>query len=101
MAEEDGEVAGFHGLSVEEDWVELHSLFVTLDRIGDGYGKEIWLHAVDEAVLSGDRMRILSDPGALWFYEKMGAKLEKQLEVAPGFFLGLYWYDLTLAKTKG
>lgn len=100
VAEEDGEVAGFHGLVLNDDWVELLRFFVTVDRIGRGYGRELWEDALRKAreVRGGrKRMRILSDPGAIVFYEKVGCTLERRVVVdeGSGFSLGLMWYDLT------
>lgn len=39
-------------------------------------------------------MLIMSDPGAMGFYEAMGAEFEKTVEVVPGFSLGVFWYQL-------
>ncbi len=33
----------------------------------------------------------MSDPGSTGFYEAMGANLEDEIKVAPGFTLGEYW----------
>jgi GNAT superfamily N-acetyltransferase len=94
VAEEGGEVAGFHGLVPEDGFVELLRMFVTPDRIGKGYGKEIWHHAVGMARKISRRVKIVSDPGAMWFYQAMGAELAETIEVSPGFSLGLFWYEI-------
>lgn len=99
VAEENGEVAGFHGLVLEDDWVELLRFFLTVDRIGAGYGQELWadvLRKAEEMRGDRDRMRIISDPGAVPFYEKVGCMLEKHIVVdeASGFALGMMWYEL-------
>ena len=95
VAEHDGEVIGFYGLVVEDDFVELLRMFLAIDRIGKGYGRTLWRHAVESARRHGERLRILADPGARGFYEAMGAELDREVEAYPGFVLGLYWYDLT------
>lgn len=94
VAEEDGVIVGFYSLVDEDEYVELLRMFLDTDQIGKGYGKQLWLHAVEAASHLGDRLRILSDPGARGFYEAMGAVLEKEWESDPGFVLGIYWYDL-------
>lgn len=43
---------------------------------------------------SHDRMLIMSDPDARGCYEAMGAALEAEVEVSPGFVLGKYWFEL-------
>ena len=95
VAEHDGEVIGFYGLVVEDDFVELLRMFLAIDRIGRGYGRTLWRHAVESARRHGERLRILADPGARGFYEAMGAELDREVEAYPGFVLGLYWYELT------
>lgn len=92
---------GFFGLTLKEDeqYVDLHYLFLDTSYIGQGYGKKLWQEALLRAGQYGfDRLRILSDPGALGFYEAMGAVLEKDVELRPGFALGLYWYDLAAVR---
>jgi len=37
----------------------------------------------------------MADPGAVGFYQAMGAILERHQEMAPGFSVGVYWYNLT------
>ncbi len=100
VLEEDGRVIGFYELRDRGDHVELLRMFLLPELIGDGYGKVLWDHAVGQARSSNDRMLIKSDPGAVGFYSAMGARLEKQQEVAPGFSLGIFWYDLTEATVN-
>ncbi len=69
-------------------------MFQRVDLIGHGYGRRMWEHCVTAASAQADRMLTMSDPGAIGFYEAMGAKLEKMQEVAPGFSLGVYWLEL-------
>ena len=92
---EDGEVLGFYELRDQGDYVELLRMFMLGDAIGRGYGRLLWDHAVDQARGMHSRMLIMSDPAAVGFYAAMGATFEKEVQVAPGFALAIYWYDLT------
>ena len=94
VLEEDDEVVAFYELRDRDDHVELVRMFMRPDLIGGGYGRTLWTHAVEQAASMSDRMLIMSDPGALGFYEAMGARFERHVEVAPGFLLGVYWYNL-------
>ncbi len=96
VGEENGEVAGFYGLVDDKEHIELLRMFLTVDRIGKGYGSQLWDHAVSAAARTTHRrMKIIADPGARGFYERKGAILDAEIEPAPGFLLGVYWYDLT------
>jgi GNAT superfamily N-acetyltransferase len=99
VAEEGGDVAGFFGLVLEDEWVELLRFFLTVDRIGAGYGRELWEQALataNELREHRSKIRIISDPGAIGFYERFGCALERRIVIddASGFALGLMWYDL-------
>lgn len=94
VLEEDGEVLGFFELRDRGDHAELLRMFLRTDLIGSGYGKRLWSEAVDVASKSHDRMLIMSDPDARGFYEAMGAALDAEVEVSPGFVLGKYWFEL-------
>jgi GNAT superfamily N-acetyltransferase len=94
VLEENGAVIGFYSLIPSEDHVELYQMFLDVDRIGTGLGRRLWEHAISEAARHGQRMLIKSDPMAVGFYRAMGAVQERAVEVAPGFELGIFWYDL-------
>lgn len=94
VLEEEADVLGFFELRDRGDHGELLRMFLRVDLIGSGYGRRLWSEAVKRASESHDRMLIMSDPGARGFYEAMGAVLESEIEVAPGFALGRYWFDL-------
>lgn len=94
VLEEDGEVAGFFELRDRGDHVELLRMFLRPELIGKGYGRRLWEEATAVAAESHERMLIMSDPKATSFYEAMGAILEEEHTVAPGFTLGKYWYEL-------
>ncbi|MFP3883788.1 MAG: GNAT family N-acetyltransferase [Actinomycetota bacterium] len=101
MLEEDGSVIGFYELRDRCDHVELLRMFLLTELIGQGYGKVLWDHAVEQASVRNDRMLIKSDRWAVGFYSAMGARLEKRQEVAPGFSLGIFWYDLAEGPEPG
>lgn len=88
-------VLGFYGIEPREDDVDLTYMFLEPGAIGRGLGRGLWAHAVERArTMDRSRMRILSDPEAVDFYAAMGARLERRVEVADGFALGLMWVDL-------
>lgn len=94
VVEDDDEVVGFYEVVDRDDHIELLRMFQKVDRIGSGLGRLMWEHAVAEASTRSDRLKIISDPGATGFYEKMGAERESTFEPVPGFELGVYWFDL-------
>ncbi len=94
VLEQDDDVIAFYELRDRGDHIELVRMFIHADLIGQGYGRILWAHAVGQAAQKHTRMLIMSDPGATGFYAAMGATLERSQEVAPGFSLGVYWYDL-------
>ncbi|HYB99646.1 MAG TPA: GNAT family N-acetyltransferase [Candidatus Limnocylindrales bacterium] len=70
-----GDIAGFYALSVEGDVAELEHMWVEPGYMGLGVGRALFEHAKDTAARLGcGRMRIASDPNALGFYERMGAR---------------------------
>ena len=95
VLEDDAEVVAFYELQDREGHVELVRMFMRPDLIGHGFGRKLWNHAVNVAAENHNRMLIMSDPSAIGFYTAMGATLERQEEVAPGFLLGVFWYNLT------
>jgi GNAT superfamily N-acetyltransferase len=74
VAETDGAIVGFYALIAEGNNAELEHLWVAPSHIGQGVGKELFLHAMQVAAerkfLSVD---ILADPNAEGFYKRMGA----------------------------
>ncbi len=93
VLEDSGAVIGFFELRDRTDHVELLRMFLRPGMIGQGYGRTLWAEALKRARESHERMLIMSDPGARGFYEAMGAELEAEIEVSPGFVLGRYWYE--------
>ncbi len=94
VLEQNDQAIGFYGLRDREEHMELLRMFLNVERIGHGYGRLLWDHAVNEAAALRDRMLIMSDPEAVGFYVTMGATLERMQQVAPGFSLGVFWVDL-------
>ena len=94
VLEEAGQIVGFFELRDRGEHIELLRMFLPTELIGRGYGKRLWEEAVEQARRSHQMMLIMSDPGARGFYEAMGADLDSEIEVAPGFVLGKYWYSL-------
>ena len=71
VAVEDDRPIGFY--SLEEN--EVGGLWVLPEFIGQGIGRELFLHALTRCnELGYDKLLIESDPNAVGFYEKMGAK---------------------------
>lgn len=88
-------IAGFYELRVRDGHVELLRMFQRPQLIGQGIGRRLWNHAVCEAQSVADRMMIVSDPGAVGFYEAMGAAPGDTFQPFPGFVLTVFWFDLT------
>ena len=72
---EGGRVAGFYGLTRLATAIELSFLFVEPDRMGQGYGRRLFEHAIATALeIGGRHLVIQSDPNAEGFYIAMGAE---------------------------
>ena len=70
-----GDLVGFYRLRVQDDAVVLSDLFVEPQAIGQGYGKQLWRHAVATATDLGVAYLVLhSEPHAEGFYRAMGAQ---------------------------
>lgn len=95
VLEEEGVAVGFYELRDRGEHVELLRMFMQPELIGHGYGRALWNDAVKSATPMSGRMLIMADPGAIGFYQAMGASLDRLQEVAPGFSVGVCWYDLT------
>jgi GNAT superfamily N-acetyltransferase len=74
VLEDDGGVVGFYVLRGDPPTMELSRLMIEPGRIGSGYGRLLWSHAVDTARRRGVTVITLdSDPNAEPFYRHMGA----------------------------
>ena len=74
--QEGDSIVGYYALAEMKDAeVGLTHLFVEPDKIGYGYGHELFERAIDQAQkIGGITLKIVSDPGAALFYERHGAK---------------------------
>ncbi|WP_233096044.1 GNAT family N-acetyltransferase [Alicyclobacillus sp. SO9] len=75
---------------------ELLWLFVDPSLIGGGYGKKLWIHAVQTAWADGYKsIRIKSDPFAEGFYLKQGAQRVGEIPstVQPDFMFPLLYLN--------
>ncbi len=86
VAESDGEVIGFVGLSMGEDGRYLEHLWQRPQYIGRGMGRALFGEAVRLAREEGvDELRINADPNAAPFYLKMGAvRIGQEVYYLPG-----------------
>jgi len=74
LAEKDDQILGFYGLIIRQESAELDHLWVAPAHIGSGVGKELFLHAMQNAAGQNvSEVEISSDPNAEGFYQKMGA----------------------------
>ena len=74
VVEEMRQVVGFYRLEIRENELELSDLFIEPSKIGQGYGKRLWDHAIDQARQLGfHKLSIPSDPYAESFYLSRGS----------------------------
>ncbi len=74
VAEDEGNVLGFYALVLGGDKAQLDHLWVAPAHIGSGVGKELFIHAMQNAAGQNiSEVEISSDPNAEGFYKKMGA----------------------------
>jgi len=75
VAEQAGEIQGFYALCINHTKAELEHMWVAPAHIGTGVGKELFLHAMENATsMSVREVQISSHPNAAGFYERMGAR---------------------------
>jgi GNAT superfamily N-acetyltransferase len=86
VAERDGAVIGFTGLSTGEDGRYLEHLWLRPECIGRGFGRALFGEAVRMAREEGvTGLRIKADPNAEPFYLKMGAvRTGREIYQLPG-----------------
>ena len=74
VAEDGSQIMGFYALIIRQDKAELDHMWVAPAYIGSGVGKELFIHAMQNAAGSNlQEVTISSDPNAEGFYQKMGA----------------------------
>lgn len=97
-AEHRGRLLGFYVLKPgPADEGALDFMFVDPTAIGQGIGRQLWRHAVQQAAGHGYKaLRIDADPHAEGFYRKMGAVRAGEVAstVDPGRMLPLMRYRL-------
>ena len=87
VIDEAGTVLGFSAVSGDPPEGEVEFLFVEPDRLGTGFGRTLWEHLVERARAEGfESLVVVADPGAVPFYERMGAR--RIGEVPSGSILG-------------
>ena len=94
---QDGKIVGFYALNPpKENTIELEMLFVLPDFIGKKIGKQLLLHAFENAkILECNSMTLLADPNAVDFYESQGFyEIDKKESAIPGRFLPILKVDL-------
>jgi GNAT superfamily N-acetyltransferase len=74
VAEDDERILGFYSMIIRQDKTELDHMWVTPEHMGTGVGKQLFIHAMQDAAGRNiSEVEILSDPNAEGFYRKMGA----------------------------
>jgi N-acetylglutamate synthase-like GNAT family acetyltransferase len=74
VAEKDDQIIGFYALIVRQEKAELDHMWVAPEHLGSGVGKELFIHAMQNAARRNvSEIQIVSDPNAEGFYRKMGA----------------------------
>lgn len=96
LLEAEGRILGFYGITKEAGSLVLDKLFVDLGETGKGYGRHLWLHAVETTRNLGYRHLLIgSDPNAAAFYRAMGATwLEEKRTGNPDWTVQLFRYDV-------
>lgn len=75
VAELNGDIVGFYALVLHGERAELEHMWVAPAHIGEGIGKELFVHAMQQAAGENvSAVEISSDPNAEGFYQKMGAR---------------------------
>jgi GNAT superfamily N-acetyltransferase len=79
-------LVGFFAIAPRDAEWWLEHLWLVVERIGQGFGRELFQHAVAAAAeLGATRLRIEADPNAEGFYIHMGAKRDgERLSTATG-----------------
>ncbi len=74
VLEEDNNLVGFYGISINNKETALEYLYVKPKEIGKGYGKLLWSHMISTCESLGiETIDIVTSPQAKDFYIKMGA----------------------------
>jgi GNAT superfamily N-acetyltransferase len=74
-ARERGEIVGFYALLPEGSDLRLEHLWILPEAINRGVGRTLFQHALERSSALGfAALQIESDPNAVGFYERMGAR---------------------------
>ena len=77
----DDKIVGFSVLEEKSNFFEIGHMWVLPQHIGRGYGKMLFEHAKTLALQHrGKKLRVVSDPNATGFYQKMGMKQIGEVE---------------------
>jgi GNAT superfamily N-acetyltransferase len=75
VAMEAGTIVGFYALGIDGSSGSLEHLWVLPQAIGQGVGRALWHHALEELARQGVKtLEIIADPNAEGFYLRMGAR---------------------------
>jgi predicted N-acetyltransferase YhbS len=97
VLERDGEIVGLSSLVQQEKGLILENLFISPQAIRQGNGQMLWDHAVEFARDHGyTTISLVSDPFAVDFYKKQGARITGRVEsnIKPGRYLPQMCYEL-------
>lgn len=103
VLEETDEVRGFYALvKISPTAMELESMFVEPACIGQGYGRALMDHALQQSVGTEhiERLVIQADPHAAAFYESAGGRRigERESDSIEGRLLPLYEISIDSAR---
>lgn len=94
-------IIGYYSFKTEENPVLLDLFFLEKMRIGKGYGRFLWEHAISQARKRGWRDFIFwSDPNSQPFYERMGAIVIDHRWTIPGYQTPIMKYEIKLNKEE-
>lgn len=97
VLERDGQVIGFSSLIEKEEQLVLENLFISPESIRQGNGQLLWEHAVGFARQHGYKtITLVSDPFAVDFYLKQGARITGQIvsNIQPDRYLPQMCFEL-------
>ena len=96
VLESDDRTIGYYAFVQTDGVLSLDKIFVEPEYIGLGFGKTLWIHAVDLARSLGVPHFILyADPNAAPFYAAMGATFIETIPTTwPNWELHLFRFDL-------
>lgn len=96
IAEEKDTVIGYYAFTTGNEPM-LDDFFLDTRFIGQGYGRKLWEHCIEQAKAKGwESFSFWSDPNSQPFYEHMGATKidERPMVTMPGLMAPIMRYDL-------